>query len=588
VNSAESTWAVNRPVGERRLIVAFCVLAAVRVLIYAAAFPFFNNVDELAHFDLVMRYGQGHIPRSLETTSPEAAAYIARYGSPEYLHKLADFPDQRVPAPVWKKLQGAGQTGETGVAADGSRRTLPSAKLAPTAVGGYSLEKVQRDLEESQAAWRMVVNHEASQPPLYYFIAGLWSDLGSLCGLKGMGLLYWIRFLNVFFAAALVWVAYLAALAVSADNLAGEGSGSWSLTDKSQIANRKSQMAQSLLTSAATRNRFVVLGVPLLAAVLPQDTYYSIQSDVLSPLCFGLAFVNLAAFLRAEVPSPRRAILAGLTLAATVLVKASNLPLLAVALIAVLLKLRRFTSGPPQRYLERRRAAAAPSIAEFALCALVPVLIWFLWNLATYGDLTGTSTKIGMLGWTANPLSNWFHHPIFTPRGAWTFWSELMASFWRGELVWFGVRLAMPAADVFYWLSSLVFVVLGVVGFSRTGGTGGTGRTEDDYQRRLGWLAFWSFASLVIFMGLLSVGFDFGKCYYPSQARPYFTSGRLVSAALIPFLLLYVQGLDRALFWIKSERWRLGILAAMALFVTLSEIIVNRAPFSSQYNLFHL
>jgi hypothetical protein len=89
-------------------------------------------------------------------------------------------------------------------------------------------------------------------------------------------------------------------------------------------------------------------------------------------------------------------------------------------------------------------------------------------------------------------------------------------------------------------------------------------------------------------MGLLSVGFDFGKCFYPSQARPYFTSGRLVSAALIPFLLLYVQGLDRALSWIKSERWRFGVLAGIALFVTVSEIIVNRAAFASQYNLFHL
>ena len=113
------------------------------------------------------------------------------------------------------------------------------------------------------------------------------------------------------------------------------------------------------------------------------------------------------------------------------------------------------------------------------------------------------------------------------------------------------------------------------------------GRADTDFQRRMAWFAFWSFASLVIFMGLLSVSFDFGKCFYPSQARPYFTSGRLVSAALIPFLLLYVRGLDRALSWIKSERWRLGVLVAIALFVTLSEIIVNRAPFSSQYNLFH-
>jgi hypothetical protein len=237
-------------------------------------------------------------------------------------------------------------------------------------------------------------------------------------------------------------------------------------------------------------------------------------------------------------------------------------------------------TGEGRRLSERRkRAAAALSVAEFVVCALAPVLLWFLWNLVAYGDLTATARKIAMLGWTANPLSQWFHHPIFTPRGAGIFWSELMASFWRGELVWFGARLAMPAADVFYWLSSLILVAWGVISLRRAG---------SDIQRRLGWFAFWSFASLVMFMGLLSVGFDFGECFYPSQARPYFTSGRLVSAALIPFLLLYVRGLDRALAWIKSERWRWGVLVALALLVTLSEIIANRAPFSSQYNLLHL
>ena len=60
---------------DRRLIVAFCILAAIRVFIYAAAFPFFNNVDEQAHFDLVMRYyGQGHIPRSPAQRSVRAGA----------------------------------------------------------------------------------------------------------------------------------------------------------------------------------------------------------------------------------------------------------------------------------------------------------------------------------------------------------------------------------------------------------------------------------------------------------------------------------------------------------------------------------
>jgi hypothetical protein len=41
---------------ERKLILLLCAIAAVRVFIFSAAFPFFNNVDEQAHTDLVIKY----------------------------------------------------------------------------------------------------------------------------------------------------------------------------------------------------------------------------------------------------------------------------------------------------------------------------------------------------------------------------------------------------------------------------------------------------------------------------------------------------------------------------------------------------
>jgi len=50
---------------ERMLILLFCAIAAVRVFTLSAAFPFFNNVDEQAHVDLVMKYARGHVPRDL-------------------------------------------------------------------------------------------------------------------------------------------------------------------------------------------------------------------------------------------------------------------------------------------------------------------------------------------------------------------------------------------------------------------------------------------------------------------------------------------------------------------------------------------
>jgi hypothetical protein len=36
-----------------------------RVFLFSAAFPFFNNVDEQAHFDTVYKYARGYLPREI-------------------------------------------------------------------------------------------------------------------------------------------------------------------------------------------------------------------------------------------------------------------------------------------------------------------------------------------------------------------------------------------------------------------------------------------------------------------------------------------------------------------------------------------
>jgi len=58
-------------------VMIFCCFAAVRVLVFSAAFPFFNNVDERRHFDLVIKYAYGDVPRSAELISP-AISFAAR------------------------------------------------------------------------------------------------------------------------------------------------------------------------------------------------------------------------------------------------------------------------------------------------------------------------------------------------------------------------------------------------------------------------------------------------------------------------------------------------------------------------------
>jgi len=60
---------------ERMLILLFCAIAAVRVFTLSAAFPFFNNVDEQAHVNLVMKYACGDVPRDLGHFSFESCHY---------------------------------------------------------------------------------------------------------------------------------------------------------------------------------------------------------------------------------------------------------------------------------------------------------------------------------------------------------------------------------------------------------------------------------------------------------------------------------------------------------------------------------
>ena len=67
------------------------------------------------------------------------------------------------------------------------------------------MENVHQRLLAMETIWRAQPNHESLQPPLYYALAGLWWRIGKECGLHDGFLLYWIRFLNVFIIAALVW-----------------------------------------------------------------------------------------------------------------------------------------------------------------------------------------------------------------------------------------------------------------------------------------------------------------------------------------------------------------------------------------------
>jgi branched-subunit amino acid transport protein len=487
---------------QRLLILLLSVMAALRVLVFAAAFPFFSNGDEDLHFDVITQYSAGRLPHTFDVLTNESLSFIVPCASPEFLQTPDQFPNAKFPPPLWK---------------------LSAAEAAPI-------------IEVTKAAWQNEINWESSQPPLYYALAGVWWKVSQYIGLTQIESLYWIRFLNGLLAALVVWLGYVAARTIAPERI-----------DLS-------------------------IGVPLLLAFIPQDVLYVLSNDMLSPVCFGVVFLCVIRWLRAESPSLLFSVTTGLAIAATYLTKLTNLPLLTVAMIAIV---ARWLQMPRQR-----SGVAILALVLTILSAGVPIGAWMLWSKYHFGDVTGSTTTIALLSWTPKPFADWWHHPIFSPQGLWTFWYEVIARFWRGELMWQNRELSWRVADEFYAISSLVFVAAAILGLRRQAGLSA-------FQRRALFLAALTFVAALAFLALLSVRFDFGECIYPSRAHPYFTSGRLMSGALIPFALLYVYGIGYLLRRVGGVA-PIVVVAGIMAFATVSEIFINRIVFVSEHNWFHL
>lgn len=72
---------------EKLFIYLVCAITGLRIFVFAAAFPFFSNVDEQYHFDLIVKYAKGEVPQKLEKLDNESVDMIVRYGSPEYMEQ---------------------------------------------------------------------------------------------------------------------------------------------------------------------------------------------------------------------------------------------------------------------------------------------------------------------------------------------------------------------------------------------------------------------------------------------------------------------------------------------------------------------
>lgn len=380
-------------------------------------------------------------------------------------------------------------------------------------------------------------NHEAASPPVYYAVAAVWYHIGRLAGLQDGSLIYWIRFANAPLYAALVLGTY------------------------------------GFVRRFHSQDAVLRIAAPLLVAAFPQDVFFSINSDCLSPPLFLLAMHLLRTWSERDGSSGRLGVAAGLATAAVFLVKYSNVAILLLAATVLMQKLLR----GPRRDGKRNGAA----VACLASATALPILAWLMRNYVVLGDLSGTAAKVAYLNWTLKPLAELTDHPLFTFSGFSTFWSRLIGRFWCGEALWAEHPSTPSIIEWFFVLVTTVLLPAAAFAWLRSK------RTEPPRERMFEGSYLMVVASSIAFLAFLSLLFDFGGCQNPSREQPYFTSGRLISGMLVPFVILLVHGTR----WLaqRGPRGTTTFILASIVFLSLIaplNLLISAAP--SQFNWFHL
>jgi hypothetical protein len=475
-------------------------------LVFAAAFPLSNNVDERFHLMTTRMYAQGQIPgRELPHMDPEFARTFLLYWSPEY---GAALESSHFKGPVYQ---------------------LPTQELETVLA--------QKSYKDKLEQWLRRPNYEAQSAPLYYLVTAVWYRLGATLGMKDWSLMYWIRFLNPLVYSLLVWISY------------------------------------RFVRQVYPTRTFLWISVPTLIAVFPQDVFVGANRDVLSaPISAAVLLFLLWA--TEGGPNQNRFLLASSLLTGLAfLVNVSNFVLYGALVAAVWVWHRRSV------HLTKQKVAIASACA---LAAGGLPLLWMSRNYLVFGDLTGSRAKIHELSWTVRAFPEFFDHPIFSSAGARYFVSSLIRSFWRGEYTWHGHPMQSVWTDRFYLWSSVLFIGIFLVDFVLRK------KSVSETQRWVQWQAFLLVSTSVLFLGVISLMFDFHDCAYPSRAFPYFVSGRIISGALLPFMLMYAIALE--LLAERFQKWfsPVALLACLSLFITVSEFQVRKATFLSPYNFFSL
>ncbi|MGB7583250.1 MAG: glycosyltransferase family 39 protein [Terriglobales bacterium] len=493
----------------RPIVIGLCVYAAIRILVFAAAFPLFNITDEASHFLAIRMYAEWHWPgKELPAVDPAFEATYVLYGSPEYTHSQQDIDRNGPRVPLCQ--------------------VPPQARDAALRQTFY----VQKFKD-----WSQKPNFEAQSPPLYYVVAAGWYKLGAALGIGGWGLVYWVRFLNSIAYALLVWLSY--------------------------------RFVRNVYPDSA----FLFLAVPALIAVFPQDVFFGMNRDVLSA---PLAAAALLLLIKAADSGPSgnwSLVLGSLLVGLAMLVEVSNCVLYGALAATFWFCLRRSGTRQPLKIWV---------LSASVLAALAPPSFWILRNYSVIGDWTGSGAKMHELGWTVKPLADIWHHPLFSADGLSYFLLQLTRSFWHGEYLWHGHWMRLAAADWFYVFSSALMVIVFTLAFTLRH------TALSPLQRLTGFHALFLLGSSVLFLAAISLLFDFHDCLIPSRARPFFINGRIISGALLPFVLIYASGLELVANHFRKWIHPTILLLLLLSLITASEVVVRKPAFRSSYNFFAL
>jgi hypothetical protein len=498
----------ERP-GRRELwfLAILCAAAAARVFFGSAALPIFADTDEDAHYDLVNKFARGIWPSERVTFFDDDTLKTLIYnGSPEYQSAPKISEERPLLLPPVRD------------------------RLAEAATRSY--------IHQQYEHLRHKPNHEAYEPPVYYALAAVWSDLCPSFGRPNTSpvywalAVYWVRFLNAPLFAGLVALAY---------------------------AFCRPQLG-----------RDAALGVAALTAFFPNTVYFTISNDVLSPVVVLLALLLLIRWVESEEPARRLAVAAGLAVAAALLVKLSNASILVVTAVAILVRAWR------TRPIAKSLFAAWPLV----LSAAVPLVAWGLRNWLVLGSWTGTRGRMLVRELTPKPISEWLDHPLFTLTGTRTFLRALCVSLFRGDSIWWGQTEHYLPTENFFLIAASILPVAGLAAALKRG------KREPGTRLTVGLCAV-VVAATVGQLAFMSLLFRFKPgAFAPSEEFPFYAFGRLAGGAMVPFLALYAIG-AQALVGRRTFLFAAAIAATIAMMV-LGQWAFLEPTLASQYNWFHL